>query len=1170
MTANDEILGFGAHMDISDIQRAINEIIGGLDKIGIKTDTLSKRMNDAMNEIARSTDDSATKQKHAMDVLAQGVAEAKNALANYPEQLRQAKNEADATAQATARLEAELIKLNSQLSGAVVGSKTYDDLKHSIAGVEQQVANNNALHEAQLTTIQEMEAGYNGLISVYGVAASATGANAIAHGSVAVAVGGEAAAHTENASKIEDETKAVLENKTAKDFQIEGEEKISQAVEQETSAYADLISRMQEGKVSSEEYARILSELRQRISDLRTEAQSINVKIETEQEKLNTSNMVNGQLVSMGDENAVNKLIQQYNVLNGQIGALEGILSSVENAWGRLHGTAKQSQSEITEEVKRTTEAEREMNAEADKQPSGFRVQWNTVNELHHKIRELTSQLREHEAEYDKISEKPGFDTQSKKARELEETIARLRKEIGETKRELEETPKGAGGFLAHWKNRMEDFMTGNGKFQDSLGDMKGALSGLLAPFTAATSGAMNFTKALWAMTATPIGKIISVIVLGLQAIHTYLMKDAEGQRAFAKISAYVGSLLSSITDIAVRIGKYLFHAFSDPQGALNQFGRGLVGMVINPLKAVANTLAGVGQVAKGIIDWIKAGRSFSETQRALGEISKGWESLKKAAGNVTDTVKSVWDAGAGAVTGTYELIKKGLKETWETNLADAGAKMFENARMAATLTEQELDAQKQLSEAKRDEQELEIRIAREREKIYTLTGKEKDAQIEKVKNLLKEKYEPQIAAQQKLLEIQQKRNRLHTVSLEQLSKEREAQTAVYAVQARAASSTRMLVRMQQANLKSMASTSKKDARQQQQIDAAETNYDEVVRKNAMEQAKVMTSLEHALADARISAMKDGEEKYLAEKKRALENELEQLDEQRKDAIEKERENQRKEFEAREKIIKSRGGTTKQWSDDEIDQSAIDAINKKYEELRRLTVARQQQDEYRKQIQAQYDYLKEFGSVQEQKYAIAKEYELKVQEAENEWEKKSLEAEKKRVLEQIDINVLKTEIDWTTIFDGFSDAFQDQIEKTLDKIERYMQTDEFKALDASNKREYINMRNQLNDSKGNKVGTFNFSIYREIGRNLEEYQQALLEEKNAHQQHTLALEALHDADKELKAAEEQVKDAIKSGNADAVSMANVRVAGARVERDNAQSNVLQDNPETKRHRKQGI
>ena len=203
----DEILGISGHFDLSDIQRSINELIDGLDKIGLKTDVLSKRMNDAMNDIARSTDDAATKNKRALDVMSQGIAEAKNALANYPEQLRRAMNEADATAQATARLEASLAKLKEKFSDTTIGTEQYRRLKSEMAGVEQQIINNNHAHEAQLVTIQQMESGYSTLVQMYGLGTAATTANAVAHGAVTAATGAESLAHAENAKAISEEEK---------------------------------------------------------------------------------------------------------------------------------------------------------------------------------------------------------------------------------------------------------------------------------------------------------------------------------------------------------------------------------------------------------------------------------------------------------------------------------------------------------------------------------------------------------------------------------------------------------------------------------------------------------------------------------------------------------------------------------------------------------------------------------------------------------------------------------------------------------------------------------------------------------------------------------------------------------------------------------------------------
>ena len=285
MAASDEILGMSAHMDISDIQRSINEIIDGLDKIGIKTDVLSKSMNDAMNEIARSTDDSATKQKRAMEVLSQGMAEVKNAMANYPEQMRLAKNEADATAQATQRLENQLVTLKEKFEQTTIGSKNFEDLRIKIAGVEDQIINNNHAHEAQLATIQQMESGYSSLVQLYGVADTAVLANAAAHVTTTAATSAEAVAHTENAQKIDQETKAIEENKSIRDLQAEAAEKSMTVVREELSAYDGLAEKIEKGSISTQEYQRRTEELRNRIAALRQELVEVGAAYDIQAER---------------------------------------------------------------------------------------------------------------------------------------------------------------------------------------------------------------------------------------------------------------------------------------------------------------------------------------------------------------------------------------------------------------------------------------------------------------------------------------------------------------------------------------------------------------------------------------------------------------------------------------------------------------------------------------------------------------------------------------------------------------------------------------------------------------------------------------------------------------------------------------------------------------------
>lgn len=1181
MAQNDEILGISGHIDISDIEKSIQELISNLDRIGVKTDALSKKMADSLNEIAKSSDDTATKQKRATEVLVSGMEEAKRALANYPEQLRLAKNEADATAQATTRLETELSKLNTKFSEAVIGSKTYDELKTKIAGVQQQIENNNTLHQQQLASVQQMEAGYNGLVQLYGAANVATTANAVAHGATAVAVGVEAAQHGANATEIEKEALATkktaemsVEAKNSNEGWLNSEKEILDYLKQREEAYVRLRERGEDNQKILAEQASLISTIQsygKNVANYDT-ALGKSEQQKNAQEKIveavkQTSEAQKEHKRSIADlEAELQKAQEEYRKMIGlseDAGRIRTVIQEnlVANQYSRGLITeeeltrileAKDRITQLKTELSQAKNEAKQLSSNTENNgKSGFKEQWNYANELHDKIRALTKELREQENEYDKLASKSGFDDQSKKAQELQEKISKLKSEIADTKKEMNEDVSGVGGFLAKWKNKITDVLTGNGKFQDSIGSMKASLSGMLGPFTAATGGAMTFAKSLWAIAATPIGAILSAIVIGLKAVHMWFTKSAEGQRAFAKISAFVGSLLSSITDIGVKLGSYLFNAFTQPQSAVRDFGLNLVALVVEPLKVILNLIKLVTNSigALGNIGQAVAAGDWDEFHKNLSDAKKNWNAMGDAfnavgesmAKTIQNSIQGVWNGlRAAKLIGT-----DAARAISNTDITKVGSNFISKAFEEATLAGKQLDAQKQLSEAKRDEKKLEIDIAREREKIYTLTGKEKDAQIEKVKNMLREKYEPQIAAQQTLLQIQQRRNKLHSVSLEQLAAEREAQGAVYALQAQQASSTRMLVRMQQANLRSMANAGKKDARQQQQIDSANTAYNDIERKNAITRAKFQQDMEQKIADARIAAMKEGAEKVLAEKNKELERELLQIDEQRKAAVEAERARQKAEFEAREKVIKAHGGKAEQWDDKKIDQSQIDDINRQFDQLRGLTVSRQFADDVQQRIQSMRDYLREYGTIEQKRLAITQEYEKKIARARalgNEGEVLKLQSERDRQIGSAKAQELSRGIDFSQMFEGVGTIVKSIAEETYKRVQQYKGTDEYKKSTPESKKAITDLEARLIERGGaGTASPFSASTWDDITKAAEKYDAALKKLQWKTQEHTAAVNRQEEAQKrydavmrdanatlgERLAAEENLKNANK-------------------------------------------
>lgn len=204
------------------------------------------------------------------------------------------------------------------------------------------------------------------------------------------------------------------------------------------------------------------------------------------------------------------------------------------------------------------------------------------------------------------------------------------------------------------------------------------------------------------------------------------------------------------------------------------------------------------------------------------------------------------------------------------------------------------------------------------------------------------------------------------------------------------------------------------------------------------------------------------------------------------------------------------------------------------------------------QSQSLYDYLKQYGSVEQQRYAITKEYDEKIAKETDEWKKKSLEREKGRSLADIDIKRLETEIDWSTMFDGVAKGLEDEMKRTLDNVEAFIQSDKFKSLDANDKQSYISLRNNLRQKTSGGVGAFNFGIYGDIAKDLTAYQNAVKDALVAQEAHKKALE-------ELATAEENAKNATTEGDKldakGALGNAKALVEQTASELENANSNV---------------
>lgn len=687
----------------------------------------------------------------------------------------------------------------------------------------------------------------------------------------------------------------------------------------------------------------------------------------------------------------------------------------------------------------------------------------------------------------------------------VSDTFSNISQKIGFDR--LGDAFSSAGSKISEYKSKVIDAATGNGKFQESLSLFKDNLNKLPIPLGKSIDGIVGMTKAMWAMVATPVGAVLTAIVLALQALFQWFTKSAEGQRVYAQLTAYLGSLLSSLTDIVVIIGSYLFHAFADANGPMNNFAKGLKTTFVSAVKTVGELVRGLGNTLKGIFttDW----ETF---KTGLSEMATGLKNAGKTMLLAVDT----------SIKGTIGLIKTAYNAVTDEKLGSDLSKAFDSmlpkASQASNLAIRQLNAQIALGKATEKAAALEREIAEKRENIYRLTGKAKDAAIEEVKALEKAKFDDQIKAQKEMLEIQKERNAAHTSSLEDLKKERDLHISVLRTQAQQAASTRMLVRMQESNRRKMETSArsaqkkeeaaaKKQLNKDNSITSADIKWADVVNKNADERAKALVDIEEKATEARINAMKEGAEKVRAEREHENRKELDQLAEQQQAAIDAEVKRQKEEFEAEQAKVKAKGGRIQKWDDSMLDNSFIEEIKKKYKEIQRDTIKKQNKEVYDAEIQSMRDYLKEYGSFQQQKLAIAEEYDEKIEKALTEGDKKKLKKEKEKALSGLSFENISMGIDWSALLGGVANLSTEMLKPMLGQLEAYTKTQEFNDADIQEREKVVELIKELRQY----VGTDQNTTWKDLAAAITNFTAAVAAYKEAEKNEKVAVAARDEA-----------------------------------------------------------
>lgn len=1095
MAAADEILGISGQMDISDIQASLDKLCDGLNRVGVDTEALSQRMNKALNDVAQSDEDLATKTTKAMQVLKSAMDEATKGIQVVPEMIDTANRRVET-------IEGTIGKLNEQLAKTEKGSEAFGSLtkqidaqKHSLELAKGDVKDLVESYDGVRNSISQVNGAYQAL-SAFSVAStsanSVQSATNIAVGATATtaatATSAEAAAHVANAE-------AATQNAEAENQNVEATKHLTEALQQYISVASGRaeIERMQsestkELKADIKLYEQAINDIQQKLgsTDYAKNIEEATKKIEIQKEKINSykeaiSNLSSEDNQSGQGANYYNQLIQ---VAQDNIDSLQSKINAMSGEQQRLNADLREYTT-LLEAANQIQGGKAIVQPDSSSSTVSINIEDTSLSELNNKLDESKQRLQELEAETDKFSGKPLGDKQKADLGNLqseiektknnisvlqeaireknEETfIGRLRNQISDSLQNIsdfgqsikdkitqpidelkskisgssigqrfsEEFTQAKSG-LNDFKDGIINVMTANGKLQGEIGKVGEAFKALGIPVTGSLTAIKSVTKALWGMCATPVGAVIAAIALAFKAVHTWMTKSAEGQKVYTKLMAYFGSLAKSITDIVIIFGEYLYKCFTKPNAPLRDFGNNFVKTFKTAVKAAVNLIGGLGTTIKGVLnmDW----------DTFTAGLKKTWDGIKGAGETVIDVFKTQVSGVIGATKTIYDAF---TNEDLSKKLGAAFNGILTKAEQAASLAGKIQETQIAINKNKETQLKLDGKIAEVRNKIYTLQGKEKIAAIEEAKALVKQKYDFQIKQQQQLVELHKKQAKLHTQSLKDIAAERELRMQVLRTQVQQNSEQRMLIRQEAAAKRSLAnkakSDAKKDATQQKQINSAEGKLDDVIYKNAYERAKAWQSLEQEVTDAKIKAMKEGEEKVIAERKRELSKEIEQIEERKNAAIKAERDRQKAEFDAQQSVIKAKGGKAETWDDkNHLDSKNIQKITEQYTIIEQKTVELYNNEIYADELKSYREYLKEYGNLEQQKLAIVEEYNEKIKEARakgNIFEEAKLKTDLEEQLKKLNFNDFKDSINWDSVFSDMGRLSKSYLEDLRKKL----------------------------------------------------------------------------------------------------------------------------------------
>ena len=209
-------------------------------------------------------------------------------------------------------------------------------------------------------------------------------------------------------------------------------------------------------------------------------------------------------------------------------------------------------------------------------------------------------------------------------------------------------------------------------------------------------------------------------------------------------------------------------------------------------------------------------------------------------------------------------------------------------------------------------------------------------------------------------------------------------------------------------------------------------------------------------------------------------------------------------------------------------------------------------------LKSKVEYLKEYGSYQQQKLAIAEEYAHKISEAEkegNKFEADRLRKDEQSSIASVEVAAIKAEIDWQSVLGDLGLMIEDQLRPTLERLKAYAKSDDFKNATFEDQKLIYDAINKLEKQTS---GGLNKKMFNDVANDIQNYQNSLQSLVVAKEKEEATITA-------LTKANEKLKNALESNNPEVINSAQAEVDSAKSIFNQAADSVVNLTQENNEH-----